>query len=187
VSLLPYLEWLASTQWSIALHESLYMYPLVESTHVMSLMLFVGLTTMMDLRLVGAAFRHVPISQMTLRLLPWIRIGFAIMVVTGVLLFYAIPVRNYQNIFFRIKVVLLILAGLNVWYFHTRTERTVSQWDLTFPTPRAVRLAGIASFVLWSGVVVSGRMIAYNWFDCDIQPQPAFINWAAGCVVPPPQ
>ena len=47
------------------------------------------------------------------------------------------------------------------------------------------RVAGDRLLVLWAGIVVAGRMIAYNWFDCDIQPQSAFINWAAGCVVPP--
>jgi hypothetical protein len=161
------------------------MYPLVESTHVLSLTLFVGLTAMMDLRLLGLTLRHVPVSQVTARLLPWIRIGFAIMMFTGLLLFYAIPVRNYQNIFFRVKMVMLVFAGINVWYFHTRTERTVGAWDLAARTPRAARLAAVASLMLWAGIVVSGRMIAYNWFDCDIQPQPAFINWAAGCVVPP--
>ena len=161
------------------------MYPLVESTHVLSLTLFVGLTMMMDLRLLGLTLRHVPVSQVTTRLLPWIRIGFGVMVVTGILLFYAIPVRNYQNIFFRVKMVMLVFAGINVWYFHTRTERTVDAWDLAARTPRAARFAAVASLVLWAGIVVSGRMIAYNWFDCDIQPQPAFINWAAGCVVPP--
>jgi hypothetical protein len=185
VTLLPLLEWLASTRWSIDLHESLYMYPLVESTHVLSLTLFVGLTMMMDLRLLGLTLRQVPVSQVTGRLLPWIRIGFGVMVFTGILLFYAIPVRNYQNIFFRVKMVMLVLAGLNVWYFHTRTERTVDAWDLAARTPKAARVAAVASLVLWAGIVVSGRMIAYNWFDCDIQPQPAFINWAAGCVVPP--
>jgi len=179
------LEWLASTRWSIDLHESLFMYPLVESSHVLSLTLFVGLTTMMDLRLLGLTLRHVPVSQVTARLLPWIRVGFGVMAFTGVLLFYAIPVRNYQNIFFRVKMVLLVLALINVWYFHTRTERTVDAWDLAARTPKAARVAAIASLVLWAGIVVSGRMIAYNWFDCDIQPQPALINWAAGCVVPP--
>ena len=187
MTLLPLLEWLASTRWSIDLHESLYMYPLVESTHVLSLTLFVGLTAMMDLRLLGLTMRAVPVSQVTTRLLPWIRIGFGVMMFTGVLLFYAIPVRNYQNIFFRVKMVLLVLAGINVWYFHTRTERTVDAWDLAARTPKAARVAAIASLVLWASVVVTGRMIAYNWFDCDIQPQPAFINWAAGCVVPPPE
>jgi hypothetical protein len=159
----------------------------VESTHVLSLTLFVGLTAMMDLRLLGLTMRAVPVSQVTTRLLPWIRIGFGVMMFTGVLLFYAIPVRNYQNIFFRVKMVLLVLAGINVWYFHTRTERTVDAWDLAARTPKAARVAAIASLVLWASVVVTGRMIAYNWFDCDIQPQPALINWAAGCVVPPPE
>jgi hypothetical protein len=94
-------------------------------------------------------------------------------------------VRNYQNIFFRIKVVMLILAGLNVWIFQSRVEKRVSEWDLAPVTPRAARVAAVVSLVLWASIVVAGRMIAYNWFDCDIQPQPAIINWAAGCVVHP--
>jgi hypothetical protein len=107
------------------------------------------------------------------------------MMTTGLLLFYAIPVRNYQNIFFRIKVVMLVLAALNIWYFHNRTERSVAAWDIDAAPPRAARVAAFASIVLWFAIVVAGRMIAYNWFDCDIQPQPAFVNWAAGCTVPP--
>jgi hypothetical protein len=42
------------------------------------------------------------------------------------------------------------------------------------------------SLLAWAIVIVAGRLIAYNWFDCDIQPQPRFINWAAGCPVGPP-
>ena len=183
MSLLSFLEWLASTEWSVALHESLYMYPLVESTHVLSLTLFVGLAVVLDLRLLGLALRRVPVSELLNRVLPWTKAGFAVMMVTGVLLFYAIPVRNYQNIFFRVKILMLILAGLNVWWFHSRVERTVTDWDLAHPAPRRARVSAIVSLVLWAAIVVAGRMIAYNWFDCDIQPQPAFINWAAGCVV----
>jgi hypothetical protein len=185
VSLLSLCEWLASTPWSIALHESLYMYPLIESTHVLSLGLFVGLAIMLDLRLLGLTMRTVPVSEFMVRILPWTKAGLAVMVATGLLLFYAIPVRNYQNIFFRVKVVMLILAGLNVWIFHRGVEKRVGEWDLAPVAPRAARIAAIVSIVLWAAIVVAGRMIAYNWFDCDIQPQPAFINWAAGCVVPP--
>jgi uncharacterized membrane protein len=187
VSILSFLEWLASTEWSIALHESLYAYPLVESTHVLTLGLFVGLTVMLDLRLLGWAFTSVPVTEFTRRVLPWTKAGFAIMTATGVLLFYAIPVRNYQNIFFRVKMIMLVLALLNIWYFHSRTERGVASWDLDQRPPRAARAAALTSIILWFAIAVSGRMIAYNWFDCDIQPQPAFINWAAGCVVPTPE
>jgi hypothetical protein len=185
VSILPVLEWIASTPWSIALKESLYVWPLVESTHVLSLGLFVGTAIMLDFRLLGLAMRRVPVSEVTGRLLPWTRAGFAVMALTGLLLFFSTPVRNYQNIFFRVKVLLLIVAGINVWLFHSRVHRRVSEWDLDAVAPKAARVAAVVSIVAWTGVVVAGRLIAYNWFDCDIQPQPAFINWAAGCVVPP--
>ena len=118
MSLLPFCQWLASTSGSIALHESLFMYPLVESVHVLTLCLFVGMSTYLDLRLLGFTLRRVPITDITNRLFPWMFAGFAVMVVTGVLLFYAIPVRSYQSIWFRMKVVLLICAGLNAWIFH---------------------------------------------------------------------
>jgi uncharacterized membrane protein len=183
--MLSFLRWVDETVWSTALHESLYMYPLVESTHVLTLMLFVGMTVMWDLRLLGLAFTNIPISDVSKRILPWSRIGFIIMIVTGALLFYAIPVRNYQNVFFRIKMILFALALLNIWYFHKRTESSIAEWDTAARPPRAVRLAAVGSISLWFLIVVAGRMIAYNWFDCDIQPQSDFINWAAGCVVPP--
>ena len=183
MSLLPFVHWLASTRGSIALHESLYVYPFVESTHVLTLALFVGLAVMLDLRLLGLTMRRVPVSEFTRRLLPWTKAGFVIMAVTGALLFFAIPVRTYQNIFFRIKVVMLVLAGLNVWLFHTRVERRLGEWDTARVTPRAARVAAVVSLVLWAAIVIAGRMIAYDWFDCAIQPQPAFINWAAGCGV----
>jgi hypothetical protein len=185
VSILSFLQWLDNTTWSTALHESLYMYPLVESTHVLTLMLFVGLTVMWDLRLLGIAFTSVPVSDVARRILPWSRAGFYVMFITGALLFYAIPVRNYQNIFFRAKMIMFVLALANIWFFHNRTERTLAGWDVDARPPRAARLAAVASIALWFAIVVSGRMIAYNWFDCDIQPQSDFINWAAGCGVPP--
>jgi uncharacterized membrane protein len=89
------------------------MYPWIESTHVLTLMLFAGTLIIVDLRLLGAAFREVPVSEMTRRMLPWTVAGFVIMVITGVLLFYAIPVRTYQSLWFRIKVVFLVIAGIN--------------------------------------------------------------------------
>jgi uncharacterized membrane protein len=181
------MEWLASQKYSIALHESLYMYPLVESLHVLTLFLFAGGAMMLDLRLLGWTLKNVPVSEVLDRWMPWTKIGFVIMMITGVLLFYAIPVRNYQNIFFRIKVVFLLLAGLNIWVFHYRVERRIADWDLEPIAPKGARRAAAVSLFLWTCIIVAGRMIAYNWFDCDIQPQPDFINWAAGCVVPPPQ
>jgi hypothetical protein len=184
MSLLSFCQRLAETRGSIALHESLYMYPLIESVHVLTLCVFVGMSVLLDLRLLGFTLRQVRVSEVTDRLLPWMQAGFAVMVITGALLFYAIPVRSYQNIFFRIKMITLVLAGLNAWAFHIGVHRRAAEWDLDRVPPSAARAAGAVSLVLWAIIVVSGRMIAYNWFDCDKQPQSPFINWATGCVAP---
>ncbi len=187
MSLLAFCEWLAATNGSTALRESLYMYPLLESTHVMFLILFVGLTVIWDLRLLGVILKEVPVSVMIDRILPWVRWGFAIMVFTGVLLFYGIPVRTYQSFWFRGKMIFLVLASINIWYFHYKLLPHSATWDRDARLPGAVRRAGAASIVLWALIIVFGRFIAYNWFDCDIQPHSAFVNWFAGCVVPPIQ
>lgn len=165
----------------MALHESLWVWPLVESTHVLTLALFAGTAAMLDLRLLGVAFTGFRTSEFTGRLLPWTRRGFVVMASTGILLFYATPVRYYQNIFFRIKVVLIVAAVLNIWLFHSRIHRRVAEWDLDPVPPRAARVAAVVSLVAWGLVVVAGRLVAYNWFDCDIQPQPDFVNWVSGC------
>jgi hypothetical protein len=184
VSLLPFCEWLASTQGSIALHESLYMYPVVESVHVLTLCLFVGMSVLLDLRLLGLALKRVRVSEVTERLLPWMIGGFVVMLVSGLLLFYAIPVRSYQNVFFRLKLIALAFAGINAVVFHYGIHKRVGDWDLDSQPPRPARMAGVASLALWAVIIVCGRMIAYNWFDCDL-PQRPLIKWAAGCVDKP--
>ena len=185
MSLLPFCEWLAGTNGSIALHESLYVYPIAESVHVWTLVVFVGLGVILDLRLLGVALRSVPVTELMERLGPWVVAGFVVMAASGSLLFYAVPVRTYQSVWFRSKMVFLVLAALNAWVFHSGVYRSVARWDLATTIPRRAKLAGAISLVLWAGVILSGRFIAYNWFDCDHQPQSALVNALAGCVVEP--
>jgi uncharacterized protein YacL len=183
MSLLAFFEWLADTSWSVDLHESQYAYPIIESIHVWAMSVFFGSVVMFDLRLLGWIMRKAPVSEVISRLLPWTIGAFVIMVISGTLLFYAIPLRSYQNIFFRGKMLLLLLAGLNVWVFHSRVyPKVLAAGDVEGVLPRAAKVAGAISLVLWISIVVSGRMIAYNWFDCDRQPQPAIINFLTSCV-----
>jgi uncharacterized protein YacL len=182
MSPLAFFEWLADTSWSVDLHESQYAYPLIESIHVWTMAVFFGSVVMFDLRLLGVTMRKVPASEVVDRLLPLTIAAFVIMVISGTLLFFAIPLRSYQSIFFRFKMLLMLLAGLNVWIFHSRVYPKVVTWDVDGVPPRRARVAGAVSLVLWIGIIFSGRMIAYNWFDCDRQPQPAIINFLTSCV-----
>ena len=163
--MLQFCHWLESTPWSIALHESIWGYPIVESVHVLTLCVFLGLAVMLDLRLMGITMQKTPASEVAGRLFPWILTGFCIMVVTGALLFYAIPVKTYLNIFFRIKLVFLVMAGVNVAVFELTIARSMSEWDLYAVPPLRARVAGGLSLLSWGAIVVAGRMIAYNWFD----------------------
>jgi len=182
MSLHNLMQWMADTEWSVGLHESRYAYSIIESIHVWTLCVFVGFAVLLDLRLLGITLKRVPVSQLTTRLLPWTKAAFVVMVISGILLFYAIPLRTYHNVFFRAKAVFLLLAGLNAWLFHTGpTFRRLGEWDTSPLTPGAARRAGAFSLALWAAIVFSGRMIAYNWFDCESPQKSAFMDTIAGC------
>jgi hypothetical protein len=182
---LEFFTWLSETSWSVDLHESEFAYPLIESVHVWTLCMFFGLMMMVDLRLLGWTMRGVPASEVLDRVLPWAIAGFVVMVITGTLLVLAIPLRSYQNLFFRGKMIMLVVAGLNAWIFHYHVYPKVTGKIVDGIPPKAVRIAGATSLALWIAIVFCGRMIAYNWFDCDRQPQPAIINFLTSCVPAP--
>jgi hypothetical protein len=183
MALLRFCEWLATTPGSIALHESRYMYLVVLTVHVLTLCLFVGTAVIVDLRLLGLTMQSVRVSEVMTRLLPWTSAGFVLMIISGALLFYAAPLLRYQNIFFRVKMVTLVLAGINVWVFHNTVYRRVAEWDLDPIPPRTAKAVGGLALVLWAVLIMLGRMIPYQvyWFDCSKQPQPAIVNLLAGC------
>ncbi len=180
--LLRLATWLDAQQWSTDLHESYYMYNWVESTHVLTLMVFLGLLIVIDLRMLGLAFVTVPASRIADRLTPPMMVGLLVMVITGLVLFYAIPVRTTQSIWFRLKVVLLIAAVINALLFRNAMKKSVDTWDRDPMPPSRIRWGAGVSLALWAGVVSTGRMIAYDWFDCNKE-MPQLMYWAAGCVV----
>ena len=165
---------------STSLHESYYLYGWIETTHVLTLAVFLGMLLIIDLRMLGLAFRSVPASVIAEKLDRPMMIGFAVMVMSGLALFYAIPVRTTQSIWFRLKVVLLLAAGLNALLFRRAMQNSVSDWDSSSP-PARIKAGATLSLCLWSGVIAAGRMIAYDWFDCH-QQMARLMYWAAGCL-----
>ena len=160
-----FLQWLEASAGSIYIRESTIVYPLIETTHVLTLCLFLGLIALWDLRLAGFGLRGVPVSQVGDKLLPWAVAGFIIMSISGALLFYSGPLKAAANPFFRVKMIMIALTGINALAFHLTIFKQVAVWDNYEVPPPRVRFAGIFSIILWCGVVICGRMQAYNWFD----------------------
>jgi len=93
MSLLSVVEWIASTRASVAMHESIWMFPIVESVHVLGLCLFLGIAVLWDLRLIGVTFGDVPAADMNRRLMPWMQIGAVVMVLSGIAVYLTDPIR----------------------------------------------------------------------------------------------
>jgi hypothetical protein len=144
-----------------ALRESDYAFSIVESIHVLAITLLVGTIILLDLRMLGVVLRGVSVTRIARAVFPLVWTGFAIMFVSGLLLFWAEAAKMYINPAFRVKIVLLSLVGLNPLIFHTTIYRRVHEWEVLRYAPWRARGAAIASITLWAGVIVAGRAIAY--------------------------
>ena len=153
-------QWLANTGLSTAMHESEWAEPLFEGTHVLALTLFFGFTAMLDLRLLGLLYKRRRASEVHDQLVPWMKGAFAIMVISGVLLWMTDPLTFYSVPVFKIKFILLLLAGVNIWIFNHTLRGKFSEWDLG-DTPVRAKVAAICSLSLWIGVIATGRLVAY--------------------------
>ena len=132
-------------------------FPFLESIHVAALTLVVGSILMVDFRLLGIAGLQYAASRVTRELIPWTWAAFCVAVVTGFGMFVTRAPAYVENPAFQIKLVLLLLACANMAMFQFRTFRDIERWDTAAVTPRAARLAGAASLLLWMGVVLAGR------------------------------
>ncbi len=157
-----------AVSWSDRLQGSLNFWSLLEGVHLLTLTLFFGLIAVVDLRMLGIVFRDAPFSRLSAKLLPLAVAGFAIVMVTGLGLFFANPVDYYHNLFFRLKMVLLLVAFANLALFHLWLQRDALLWDAAERAPVRVRSAGAVSLVLWTLVIACGRYIPANaaWFEC---------------------
>jgi hypothetical protein len=161
VSLIALIQWLNETSFSIYLRESELAFPLTEAIHLLGLVISVGIIMWIDLRLMGVAMRREKVSDVVSRLEPWAIFGFVVMFISGLLLFLGKPENYYGTMAFRVKVLLLPLAGLNVLYFHTSVLPHVSGWDEAGVIPRSAKLVGFVSATLWVTIIVLGRWTAY--------------------------
>ena len=159
--LLSICQWLQDTSFGTGIRESVWIFPIIETVHLLALAFSVGIIMFVDLRLVGAAMKDQPVSEVFGRLQPMALKGFAINVLSGTLLFVSEPLKCYHSLYFQIKLVLLFLLGLNALAFQVFTLPSVAEWDKAQVTPLRARMAGWVSLAFWLGVVVMGRAIAY--------------------------
>lgn len=158
--MLEFFQWLQDTWFSTGIRESLWLFPILYTLHIFGVVILVAATSALDLRMLGLVMRNETVSDTADLLLPWAKAGFAAQLVTGAFLFIAQSAELWHNIAFLLKMITVLLAGLNVLIFHLTAYRNVRQWSKG-PTPAGARFSAVFSLMCWFGIVAMSRLIAF--------------------------
>ena len=161
-SLHPLIAFFENSGLADRIRENEYLFPLIESVHVLAICLVVGSVLAVDLRLLGVAYTAQPVSRVTKGILPLTWCSFSIALASGSLLFMSNASKYLANGYFDTKIVLIGAAGLNMAVFHLAVAKDMSRWEAAAVPPPAARLAGGLSILLWIAVVACGRWIGFT-------------------------
>jgi hypothetical protein len=144
-----------------AMREWLWLYPAVETVHLVGVAMLVGSIAVLDLRLLGLS-RALPVRRLAAHVLPWTLASLALVVPSGMLLFVAHATDFVSNPVFALKFALVFAAAANAAVLHAGAFRGAAAWDVAAMPPPAARIAGALSLALWIAVIACGRLLAYT-------------------------
>ena len=172
------LDRIQATSFAIGIRDSLLIFPLLESVHVIGLAVFFGTIAVIDLRLLGLASTARSFERIAKDVFTWSWAAFALTATTGVLMFITNAVVYFNNTWFRAKVLLLVLAAINVIVFELTARRSVQAWDRSPAAPPSGKAVATLSLVIWVAVIFAGRMIGFTATRTSLDaPPPAEINF----------
>lgn len=157
--LLALCKWLEQTPIGASVRQSLWLFPAIETVHLLGMATLLATIAAFDLRLMGVALNGQSIFVLGRRLRPLTWAAFAVQAISGFMLFSSEATHMIRNPAFRIKMLLIVLAGVQALVFHATARRNCPARP---EKPRAQdRIAGFVSMVLWIGVVAAGRWIGF--------------------------
>jgi len=154
-------HFIQSIDFLTAFSESVLAYPIVLSIHLACIALFGGMILATDLRLLGFTFKSLTITEVVTSLRPWKRVGGTIMIAMGLLLAASEAEKYAPNPFFWAKMIILGLIGVHALIFRPIVYSKTEELDRSRVIPTKAKVAAILSLVLWTGMFVMGRLIAY--------------------------
>jgi hypothetical protein len=162
MSILELCHNIQQTAWATGFRQADLFFPLVEGTHILALALSVGLIVVLDLRLLRLAFESESVARIMQQIMPWALVGFAIVFVTGILLFLAQAESVYTNGYFRVKILLLVLLGVNALFFQFKYYPNLAAWETAGAIPAGAQIIAVTSLAFWMIVIACGRLMAYE-------------------------
>jgi len=158
MSLLPFFEWCENTAAGEAIRGSLWLFPVIESVHLLALALIGGAVLVLDLRLLGVVLRRQPVARVARDAQPWLIGSLAVMLPTGMLLFLSESKKCYYSDAFWVKMTALALAIL----FTFTVRKKVASAGETRVRWIWLKLVALVSLTLWTTVGAAGRWIGFS-------------------------
>ena len=155
-------QWLQSTGFATYVRESLNLYPALYTLHIFGFVIMVTATSALDLRVLGWALRESPVPGVYRRAIPWAKAGLAANLTTGFIVFAAQAVDMVTNTAFLLKMLMVLLAGVNIFVVKETAYKTVDQWGEKGEAPFAAKASAVISILLWFGIVAASRVIGFT-------------------------
>jgi hypothetical protein len=156
----PFIAFCKNTAVGAWVRNSAWAFPFLQSWHFIGMTMLLGIVGAIDLRVLGVA-RAVPLAPLH-RLLPLAFVGFGINLITGICFFCHDPYVYAFNISFRIKMLMILLAGLNALWFRLGVFLDIDAWGPGIEASRLAKIISAVSIVLWIAVITAGRYIAFT-------------------------
>jgi uncharacterized protein DUF6644 len=156
-------NWLGATPVSLFIQKVFWIIPTVQTIHILAISVVLASMAMFDLRLLGVAGKRNSIASLARRFMPWLWGALIVLAVSGSILIIGEPKRALGNVFFVMKMCMLATAIIVTLGFQVILKRDLAGGSDLAPAHFGVaRIVGLLSLVLWVGIAVAGRLIAYT-------------------------
>jgi hypothetical protein len=156
-------EWLATTHISHLFQDHLWIVPTSQSIHIICVSVVFASAIMINMRLLGVGARGRSISQLTATLVPWMRGGLVVLLLTGTVQIIAEPVREFVTPVFWAKMIIIVVVAIMTAAFAHQVRASAARWDASGTRPAGARVFAVGSTILWIAIIVCGRFIGYTW------------------------
>lgn len=155
-----WLQWLQNSSWAVGVRQSLWLYPAIEIIHITGIVLVAGGAIFFDLRLLGMS-KKIAVADMAGHVLTWSKRGLLLAIPSGILLFITNAETLGYDPTFHTKLILLALAGVNAWIFHSFVFHPKEQYHQNSSWSKSGKANAICSIILWIAIIACGRLLAY--------------------------
>jgi len=159
---IQFTQWLSQTSFSLTIQTHEWIIPTIQSIHIVAIGVVLASVFMIDLRILGWASRDQTLLETTNRFGPWLSGALCVLLGTGILMIIGEPARELLAFSFWFKMCLVAVGTVMAAVFKRALKTNDAHWEKSFVHRRGIKSLALLTFLIWLGIVILGRLIAYD-------------------------